>query len=147
MLSAFIHAVIDWFKDHEWVAWLMLGLSLTTVLATLFFVPWAIVRIPPNYFAHDQPPQTPWKRLHPAARTAVVAAKNLLGIVLFLSGVVLSLPLVPGPGVVTMLVGLALIDVPGKRALERRIVAQPRVFAALNKLRAKYGQSPLEKPV
>jgi hypothetical protein len=146
MLSAFIHAVIDWFKDHEWVAWLMLGLSLTTVLATLFFVPWAIVRIPPDYFVPDRPPQTPWKRLHPAARTAVVVVKNLLGIVLFLAGIVLSLPLVPGPGIITMLVGLALIDVPGKRALERRIVAQPQVLRALNKLRAKYGKPPLEKP-
>jgi hypothetical protein len=40
---------------------------------------------------------------------------------------------------------LALVDIPGKRALERRIVKQPRVLAALNRLRTKYHQPPLEE--
>ncbi len=147
MPIAFIHYVIDWFEHHEWVAGVMLGLSLVTVLATLFFVPWAIVRIPPDYFAHNTPPQLPWGKMHRGLRTAAMFAKNLLGILLFIVGIVLSLPLVPGPGIVTILLGLALVDIPGKRVLERRIVAYPRVFTALNKLRARYNQAPLEKPV
>jgi len=87
-----------------------------------------------------------WEKMHPGVRVAAVAGKNLLGLALLLCGAVLSLPLVPGPGVLTMLLGLALLDLPGKRALERWIVAQPIVFAALNQLRAKYGHVPLEKP-
>ncbi len=146
MLGEFLKSVIDFLEHHEWIVAVLFGLSLTTVVATLFFVPWAIVRIPSDYFAHRQPPPTPWDKLHPVLRVVTVVAKNLIGIVLFLAGVLMAMPLVPGPGIITVLVGLALVDIPGKRALERRIVKQPRVFAALNRLRTKYDRPPLEKP-
>ena len=88
----------------------------------------------------------PWERLHPGLRIAAIVAKNFLGVLFFLAGFIMALPLVPGPGIVTMLVGLALIDVPGKRRLERWIAGRKTVFAAMNKLRSKYGHPPLEKP-
>jgi len=72
--------------------------------------------------------------------------KNILGFVLLLAGIILALPLVPGPGILTILLGLALLDLPGKRRLERWIVARPTVFSALNKLRVKHGRPPLDKP-
>jgi hypothetical protein len=52
----------------------------------------------------------------------------------------------PGQGIVTILIGLVLVDLPGKRALERWMVGRPRVLAAINRLRAKYGHPPLEDP-
>ncbi len=73
-------------------------------------------------------------------------AKNLLGLILLLAGLIMALPLVPGPGVLTVLLGLALLDLPGKRRIERWLVARPSVFAALNKLRSKHNQVPLEAP-
>jgi hypothetical protein len=145
MLSL-IDTITQWLREHSWVAWLMMGLSVTTLLATFVLVPWIIVRIPQDYFARQRATQMPWEKLHPGLRIAVLAIKNILGVLLVLAGIVLAMPLVPGPGVFTILVGLGLLDLPGKRSLERWIVKQPTVFAAANKLRFKYGRTPLDKP-
>jgi hypothetical protein len=146
MAFELIGAITHWFEQHLWAVWLMTGLSLLTVLASFIVLPWAIVRVPADYFAHQRPPRTAWEKLHPAARIAIVLAKNLLGLILLLAGIIMALPLVPGPGVLTVLLGLALLDLPGKRRVERWLVARPSVFAALNKLRAKHNQVPLEAP-
>ena len=70
-------------------------------------------------------------------------AKNLAGIALIVVGVALSLPGVPGQGVLTVLVGVMLLDIPGKKRLERRIVAHPKVLASMNRLRDRFGREPL----
>ena len=145
MLSL-IDTITQWLRDHSWVAWLMMGLSLTTLLATFVLVPWIVIRLPQDYFARRQATQMPWEKLHPGLRIAILLTKNILGVLLVLAGIVLALPLVPGPGVFTILVGLGLLDLPGKRSLERWIFRQPSVFAAANTLRFKYGRSPLDKP-
>ena len=145
-MGDFIQHVADWLQGHPWIVGILTGFSLLTIVGSFFFVSWAIVRIPPDYFAHERPSEMPWERLHPGLRIAAIVAKNVLGVLFFLAGFIMALPLVPGPGVVTMLVGLALIDVPGKRRLERWIARRKTVFAAMNKLRSKYGHPPLEKP-
>jgi len=58
-------------------------------------------------------------------------------------GFVMALPLVPGPGLVFMLLGLSLLDFPGKRNAERRILAVPAVIRFLNDVRARFGRAPL----
>lgn len=144
MLPEFLKPIVDWLEQHPWLVWAGFGLSLTTVLAALVIVPWVIVRIPPDYFAHSRPPETLWRKSHPALRISMMIAMNVFGLILFLAGFVMLFT--PGQGVITMLVGLALVNIPGKRALERWIVARPPVFSALNKLRAKYNHPPLEHP-
>ncbi|HEX7897452.1 MAG TPA: hypothetical protein VF950_06810 [Planctomycetota bacterium] len=63
--------------------------------------------------------------------------KNALGVILIAAGVVLSLPLVPGPGFVLLLVGLALVDFPGRRKLLRKAILKPAVHRKLNAFRRK----------
>jgi hypothetical protein len=63
--------------------------------------------------------------------------KNVLGAALILAGVALSLPLVPGPGFVLLLVGLALVDFPGRRKLLRKAILRPSVHRKLNAFRRK----------
>jgi hypothetical protein len=48
----------------------------------------------------------------------------------------------PGQGVLTLCVSLFLLDFPGKRRLERRILGYPPVLHALNRLRTRAGQPP-----
>lgn len=144
MFSEFLQTVVKWFEQHPWVVWAAMGLSLMTVLAALVVVPWLIVRIPADYFAHNRPPETRWGKMHPALHLFRWTAKNLVGAILVVAGFIMLF--VPGPGVITMLIGLGLMDLPGKRAAERWIVARPPVFASLNKLRAKYNHPPLEHP-
>ena len=58
-------------------------------------------------------------------------------------GIALSVPGVPGQGVLTILAGLTLIDFPGRHPLVRSIIGRPAILAALNRLRARFKRPPL----
>ena len=70
--------------------------------------------------------------------------KNLFGVFLVALGIVLSLPGVPGQGVLTILMGAMLLDFPGKRRVERWLLRRRGVFTSINRLRARFGRRPLE---
>jgi hypothetical protein len=73
-----------------------------------------------------------------------IVGKNLAGIVMFLIGFVMALPGIPGQGVLTMIIAVTLIDFPGKRNLERRLVGRPWVLKALNNVRRRFNRPPLD---
>ena len=54
--------------------------------------------------------------------------------------------LLPGQGIVTVLIGFALTNFPGKYAIERRIACQPAVGRTLNRIREWAGRPPLRLP-
>jgi hypothetical protein len=56
---------------------------------------------------------------------------------------VLSIPGVPGQGILTILLGIMLLDFPGKRKLEHKIVSRPKVLSTINKLRHRFGKPAL----
>jgi hypothetical protein len=85
-----------------------------------------------------------WAHRHPVVRITGLILKNLAGIVLFALGVIMALPGVPGQGLLTALIGLTLINFPGKTGLERRLIARPTVFRTVNRLRARFHHPPLE---
>jgi hypothetical protein len=101
-----------------------------------------MVKIPAHYFSstykQDFLPNSPF-----LVRWGAVILKNIFGVFLILLGIVLSLPGVPGQGVLTILLGLIMIDIPGKRPLEARIIRRPAVLSRINRLREKYGKEPL----
>jgi hypothetical protein len=116
--------------------------SVVTFVASIAVVTFVLVRLPTNYF-HSSHAREFLVERHPVLRMLGIFAKNLLGLVLVFFGVIMSLPGVPGQGVLTILLGIMLLDFPGKRSLEARIVSQPRVFRAINALRARFGKAPL----
>ena len=139
--------MIDWLSEH-WAAlsWSNIGLGVALFLIS-FTVSFAaigivMVKIPENYFSphykRDFLPDSPW-----IVRWGAVILKNILGAFLILLGIVLSLPGVPGQGILTILLGLIMIDIPGKRPIEAKIIERPTVLAAINKLRAKYDKPAL----
>jgi hypothetical protein len=99
----------------------------------------AIVCLPTSHF---MPAAVPLRARHPVARIAIKILRNLLGYALVLFGLVMMLPLVPGPGLVFVLLGLSLIDFPGKRALQVRLLQRPAVRNFITSLRARYGRPP-----
>ncbi|MGD9631295.1 MAG: hypothetical protein AB7V18_18815 [Pyrinomonadaceae bacterium] len=123
---------------------ILIGLGLFLLSLALSFAAIAIVmvKIPPNYFSshykRDFLPGSPF-----IVRWGAVIAKNIFGIFLILLGIALSLPGVPGQGILTILLGLIMMDIPGKRPLEAKIIKRPTVLSAINKLREKYGKEPL----
>jgi hypothetical protein len=100
-----------------------------------------VVRLPATYFRDDNPSSTAVR--HPIVYWCIRVAKNILGMLLVILGLLLSLPGVPGQGLLTALIGLMLLDFPGKRKLERRVVSRPSVLAAINAVRRRFGKPPL----
>jgi len=119
-----------------------LGIFLGSLAFSFAAIAIVMVKIPANYFSshytQDILPDSPW-----LVRWGAVVAKNVFGVFLIILGIVLSLPGVPGQGILTILLGLIMIDIPGKRPLEARIIKRPAVLSAVNSLRAKYGKPPL----
>jgi hypothetical protein len=112
----------------------------------LLFVRYLVVRMRPDYFVSRTPSAESWFGKHPAARIAFYATKNLLGVFLVLAGIVLAVPTVPGQGLLTILIGLTLLNFPGKRRLELWIVRLRPVLRAINWMRDRAGQAPLILP-
>jgi amino acid transporter len=117
-------------------------LFLVTFAISLAIVSFIMVNIPNDYFKKDRPREL-WSDRHPAIRFLGIFVKNLLGVVLVVLGIVMSIPGVPGQGILTILLGIMLLDFPGKRDLEHRIVSRPRVLTTINKLRHKFGRDEL----
>jgi hypothetical protein len=116
-------------------------LFIVSFVATSGFTVWFVVRLPADYFVDNGPQQT--RRRVSVSHWAGFVLRNLLAAALIVLGVILSLPGVPGQGVLTILLGIMISDFPGKERLERKIVSYPKVLGALNRLRQRFGKPPL----
>lgn len=119
------------------------GLFLLSLILSFLGIAIVMVKIPRNYFSshyrRDFLPNSPWH-----LRWGAMVLKNILGIILVALGIVLSLPGIPGQGILTILLGLIMLDIPGKRPLEARLIRRPSVLGAINRLRARYKRPPLQ---
>lgn len=129
------------------LTWRNVGLGVLIVVVTFVVatgvVSFVVVKLPATYFHPDHDREV-LKDKHPAIRWAGIIGKNLAGVILIVLGVVMSLPGIPGPGLLTILFGVMLVDFPGKRRLEHKLVSQPRVLKAINDLRKRFGGQPIE---
>jgi hypothetical protein len=117
-----------------------LGLgSILLFVLSIIGVPWVVARLPPDYLTTTRRFGHGW---HPHWRVTILIAKNLLGFVLLVAGI--AMLVLPGQGVLSIVVALVLLDFPGKRRLERRVVSYPPLFRALNALRRRAGRPPLD---
>lgn len=120
-----------------------LVVSVVAAVGSLALAAFVAVRWPPDHFKR----LTPARFLdgHPTVvRWLGIAVKNLGGAILILLGIVMALPGVPGQGFLTILIGLTLVDFPGKRGVERSLIRRPTVLRAVNQLRARFGKPALE---
>jgi len=139
--------MIDWITQIvAAITWrdAIIGLLLfiVTFAGSLGLVSLMLVRIPATYF-HSSHDRALWVDRHRAVRWSGMIMKNLIGVVLIILGVIMSLPGVPGQGILTILLGLMLLDVPGKRSWEQKLVKRPKVLQTINQLRGKFGMPPL----
>ncbi len=129
-----------------WTAWhlaaLTIGLAVLSALVSMPIIGYVLTRLPADYFVNAASRQKQ-KRRHPVLHVLAVMARNLFGVLLILLGLALSLPGVPGQGVLTILMGVMLVDFPGKFRVERWLITRRGIFSTVNRLRARYGQPPL----
>lgn len=125
-------------------AWILSGaIFAASFVLSLLLVGTILVRLPRDYFADDArhsllDGKPRWVRF------AGIVGKNLAGAILVMAGIVMALPGVPGQGLLTLLVGIILMDIPGKKKLERRLLGIRAVQSAVSKLRRRYGREPFE---
>lgn len=97
---------------------------------------WMVVMLPADYFhsSRDADPR----------RTRFALARTALGLLLIPLGLFMCLPGVIGPGLLTVLIGVMLIESPRRRAWERRLIAIPSLRKGINALRARFRRPLLE---
>jgi len=117
------------------------GLFVVSFALSILIVAVVMVKIPANYFSshyqQDFLPNTPW-----VVRWGALVAKNVIGFLLVIAGIIMLIG--PGQGILTILIGLVMMDIPGKRPLEAKLIQRPAILSAVNSLRARYNKSPLE---
>ena len=115
--------------------------SLVCFIGSLLLIPWLVVRIPVNYFCDEYRHRVPWAKRNPLLRWLLLILKNLLGLVFLLMG--MAMLVLPGQGLLTILIALVLLNFPGKYRLERRLFRVPSVRNTVNWLRKRAGRPPL----
>jgi Na+/H+ antiporter NhaD/arsenite permease-like protein len=118
---------------HPVFIWGLAAFSVIAALASILLVPRFLASLPVTYLYEDEqvPEETMLFRV----------LRNALGAVLVLLG--LAMLVLPGQGLLTLLVGLFLIDFPGKHRALQRLLGRPKVLRVVNKLRAQRGTPPL----
>jgi hypothetical protein len=122
--------------------WLFIASAVMFILG-LLALPVVAILIPEDYFVTDECAR-PRPRRHPVLHALILIARNVFGAALLLAGVVMLFT--PGQGLLSILVGLMLLTIPGKRRVIAAIIARPKVLAALNLLRARFNHPPLRVP-
>ena len=133
--------VLTGLRSTSW--WWGVIISLLLIAGSMVLAVVVVVTWPPDHFREGE--RVPFMRhRHPLVRALGLVAKNLIGVILFLLGVIMALPGVPGQGLLTALIGVTLVDFPGKRGLERRLIMKPSILKAINRLRARFDRPALE---
>ncbi|MDP1563667.1 MAG: PGPGW domain-containing protein [Pirellulaceae bacterium] len=129
-----------WLDDYRQWLWALGLLSVVTLIFSVVVLPIVMVRLPADYFVRR--PVKDWPTRSPAAHITLVVLKNLLGVVFVLAGI--AMLVLPGQGLLTIFIGILLLDFPGKRRVERWLIRLPRLLQTANWMRARYGQPPFE---
>lgn len=119
------------------------AIFLVSFFANLGIVSLILVKLPADHFSKSRKTKF-WAGSRPWLHAAKVIGKNIAGILLVALGVVLSLPGVPGQGLLTVLLGIMLLDFPGRHRLEQKLLSKPSIVNTINKLRGRFSKPPLE---
>lgn len=104
-----------------------------------------VVRLPADYFVREHRP-LPLAGRSLGLRIAARVLLNLLGIALIVAGLAMSVPGVPGQGLLTVLLGIMLTEIPGKHRLERALVRRTLIRGAIDRVRTRFNKPPIEIP-
>jgi hypothetical protein len=105
-------------------------------------VPLIIISLPPQYLSEEKDRLS---EIQSSWRWPYLVVKNIIGAMLLLASV--AMLILPGQGVLTLAIGLDLMNFPGKRSLIRRLIRLSRVHRAINRWRASAHRARLDPPV
>jgi hypothetical protein len=132
-------ATVQQYVSTEMLIWLT-ALSMVFFVGTLIAIPFILVRLPADYF-DIRVPRTWMEDHHPVLRLFGHIVKNVVGAIFVFAGFLMLF--LPGQGVLTMLIGISMLDFPGKRKIEATLIGQPTVLSVINSMRQKFNKPPL----
>jgi hypothetical protein len=116
-------------------------LFVVSLLATLIIVPLVVIKIPADYFRREGEHPLLFGKYPPPIRLALLITKNILGVGLVAIGV--AMLVLPGQGVIVILIGVLLLDFPGKKRIERWLISKGPILRLANWVREKAHKPPL----
>jgi hypothetical protein len=116
------------------------ALSVVFFIGSLIAIPFILVRLPTDFF-DTRVPRRWMEDHHPVFRLLGHVVKNVVGAIFLFAGFLMLF--LPGQGILTMLIGVTMLDFPGKRKLEARMIGQPAVLNTINNMRQKFRKPPL----
>ena len=114
--------------------------SAATLVLSILLIPYLILQLPADFYAERNHRRRVFQD-RPVLRFVFLAVKNALGALLLVAGILMLV--LPGQGILTILAALTLLDFPGKRRLELRILHLPALLKGINGLRRRAGRKPL----
>lgn len=115
--------------------------SIALLIVSIAIIPWIVIKIPNDYFHERNRVRISKSSNHPLIAQLLTGLKNLIGFIFVVLGILMLI--LPGQGILTILIGLFLMNFPGKYQFERKIVSLPRVLKSLNWIRARANKPPL----
>ena len=136
MLDFIIQATANY---HQYFVWVGI-VSFVVFVASLLLTPILLGKIPQDYFIHTNQHKVEIKHL---GHLIIVISRTIVGFVLLIAGIIMLVT--PGQGIISILLGLFLMEFPGKRKLELKLINHEPTFKALNWLRGKANKDPFER--
>lgn len=114
--------------------------SMIIFIVSIVLTPYLLGLIDENYFS-----ELKRRRLiiQNFGHLLIIILKNVFGFVLLITGIIMLIT--PGQGIIAILLGLFLMEFPGKYQLELKLIAHNPTFKALNWLRNKVGKPPFKR--
>jgi hypothetical protein len=134
--------MLAWFQRHQMLIYILGALSVGMLLILPVAIAAILVLLPPDYFAESHRPRhARRKRPLTILRCIIFILKNLLGAILLLAGI--AMLVLPGQGVLTITLGISLMNFPGKFRAERWLITRGPTLRITNKLRLRFHRAPL----
>lgn len=133
--------IYEWLEKNSYILLYLGVFSFCIFFMSIFGIKYFAAKIPKDYFTNKQ-------RVSKLKESSIVLwlfyiiTKNLIGYIFIILGI-LALVL-PGQGILMILIGLVMSNYPGKQNLERRVISIKTVRRSVNWLRKKSGVEEIE---
>ena len=133
LLESLYQALLPWLP--------LLSLTgLVMALTSTIALPWLLLHIPAEYFVSRHKPKLDRSPLG----WLIWLLRNTVASVLLIAGLLMLV--LPGQGLLTILIAISASTFPGKYRLERAIMRRQRVFKEANWIRVRYHRPPIVHP-
>tara|TARA_R110002167_G_scaffold114348_1_gene287997 strand:- start:7044 stop:7547 length:504 start_codon:yes stop_codon:yes gene_type:complete len=163
VLKEYYNNIATYLTETFGANFILLTMLLTTAASVVYFIviSYLITQLDTRYFVRnkmvrkkrpskkiivkkisgDKASKTPHLTLMNSSVSLVVnIAKIIVGVFLLVCGVVMLV--LPGQGLITIVIGLSLIPFPGKNKIEQKLLSRKSVRSSLNWIRIKANKAP-----